>query len=94
MVNLYIATTGNDSTGNGTQGSPYLTLSQAISVASNGDVIKVESGTYTSASGITVSKEVTIEAVNPASKPRFEITTAANATAINVTSSLTSPLTI
>jgi len=40
------ATGGNDSTGNGSSGSPYATLHKADSVATAGSVIRVRPGTY------------------------------------------------
>ena len=87
MATYYISTTGNDSTGDGSQGNPYLTLAQAVSVASNGDTIKVETGTYVYAAAQTIAKELTIEAADPANKPRFEITTAVNGFAVTINAS-------
>ena len=46
-ANIFISPTGNDTTGNGSIGSPYATLAKATSVASPGDTIQVRSGTYT-----------------------------------------------
>ena len=43
---IYIKTTGNDGTGAGTSGNPYLTLNKALSVISSGDIIDIGSGTY------------------------------------------------
>ena len=37
----YVATTGNDSTGNGSRELPFLTISAAITAASTGDTIHV-----------------------------------------------------
>ena len=50
---LYVATTGNDSTGTGAIGSPYATISKANSMltAGVGGTIYVRGGTYTMASG-------------------------------------------
>jgi hypothetical protein len=42
----YVATNGNDTTGNGTIGAPYATLKQAITVAASGDSIVVRGGVY------------------------------------------------
>lgn len=42
----HIATTGNDGTGDGTVGTPWLTLAYAITQASSGDSIYVTAGTY------------------------------------------------
>lgn len=43
----YIAPTGNDSTGNGSTGTPWLTLSEAFTNMSGGDTLIVKDGTYT-----------------------------------------------
>jgi Concanavalin A-like lectin/glucanases superfamily/Protein of unknown function (DUF1565) len=53
---IYVATTGNDSSGNGSIGSPYRTLSKALSVASSGSTIVLRAGVYREANlaaGIT-----------------------------------------
>ena len=42
----HIATTGNDGTGDGSEGTPWLTLAHAISQASSGDSIYVTAGIY------------------------------------------------
>jgi len=55
----YVATTGNDGTGDGSTGAPWATIQYAISQAASGDTIVVEGGTYF---GATVDKAVTIEA--------------------------------
>src|SRR5260221_4071256 len=47
----YISPTGNDTTGDGTQGNPYLTMTKADSVSSNGDTVIALSGTYTLPAG-------------------------------------------
>ena len=52
MADIYVTTSGNDSSGNGSVGSPYLTISKAFAAASNYDVIIVnDSGTYTVVEG-------------------------------------------
>lgn len=44
---IYVATTGNDTTGNGSAETPYATITKAISVATaNVDTISVAGGTY------------------------------------------------
>jgi uncharacterized protein (TIGR02145 family) len=43
---LYVSSTGSDSTGNGTIGSPWLTLNKAWSNVSAGDIIYMRGGTY------------------------------------------------
>ena len=47
MATIYVATTGNDSTGDGSVGNPYASPGKAASVAGSGDTIYVKSGTYT-----------------------------------------------
>jgi hypothetical protein len=51
---LYVATTGNDTTGNGSSGSPYLTLQRGFDAISPGGTLHVTSGTYTQASGVVL----------------------------------------
>jgi hypothetical protein len=46
----YVATTGSDTTGNGTDNNPYATINQAGSVANPGDTVLVLSGTYSETS--------------------------------------------
>ena len=43
---IYVATTGNDTTGNGSKAAPYLTIGKALSVAVAGDGILLATGTY------------------------------------------------
>jgi hypothetical protein len=43
----WVATTGSDTSGNGTSGAPYATITKAASVAVGGDTIKVKAGNYT-----------------------------------------------
>ena len=45
--NYYVATTGNDSTGNGSSGNPWATIAHADSLAQPGWTVHVGSGTYT-----------------------------------------------
>jgi hypothetical protein len=40
MAIWYIGTTGSDTAGNGTSGSPYATVNKCLSICSNGDTIK------------------------------------------------------
>lgn len=47
MATYYISPTGNDSTGAGTQVSPWATISKAVSSSSSGDTISCLAGTYT-----------------------------------------------
>ena len=44
----YVATNGNDNTGNGSINQPFASLTRAIEAANPGDVIELRNGTYTS----------------------------------------------
>ena len=69
MTNYYIApathptTPGNDTTGNGSSGTPWATISKAHTSASSGDTVICKDGTYAWASQ-TFSKSLTIAAEN------------------------------
>ncbi len=58
---IYVSTTGNDATGNGTSGNPYATLHKASTVAVNGDVIHINAGRYTENNQCTIATGVSIE---------------------------------
>jgi len=49
---VYVATTGNDGTGDGTSGNPYMTIATGIANASAGDTVFVKAGTYTISTAI------------------------------------------
>jgi hypothetical protein len=46
VADVYVATSGNDSTGDGSSGNPYASPGKAVGVASAGDTIWVKAGTY------------------------------------------------
>jgi hypothetical protein len=46
MTIYYVRKDGNDTTGNGSTGTPWLTLSKVLSVATGGDTVNVGAGTY------------------------------------------------
>ena len=47
MPTIYVTTSGNDTTGTGTEANPYLTISKAHAAASGGDTIIInDNGTY------------------------------------------------
>src|SRR5437868_9879647 len=47
------ASTGNDTTGNGTVGTPWKTIKKGMAVATSGDIIYVAAGTYDTTNGET-----------------------------------------
>lgn len=47
MATYYISPSGNDSTGNGSQGNPWQTIAKAITASASGDTINLAAGTYT-----------------------------------------------
>lgn len=54
MTTIHVATTGNDTTGDGSSGNPYATILKGSQVAVAGDTVLVHDGTYTG--GFTTSK--------------------------------------
>ncbi len=50
----YISTTGNDSTGDGTIGNPYKTLSKAVNVSGLSDTLIMRGGSYTPGSNTRI----------------------------------------
>ena len=56
----WVATNGNDTTGNGTSGNPYLTIGKAISVMSAGGEVIVKDGTYSGTANWISTVQVTI----------------------------------
>jgi hypothetical protein len=64
VATYYInASTGNDTTGSGTAGSPWLTVSKAHTMASDGDTVVLQStsSTYNHTSALTFTKSLTIQ---------------------------------
>ncbi len=61
MATYYLGATGSDSTGAGTIGNPYLTITKANTVASNGDTVICLNGTYTWVSS-SITKTLNIQA--------------------------------
>jgi len=57
---IYVATTGNDGTGDGTSGAPYLTVAYAITQATSGDTIYINAGTYNIGTTITVPEAISL----------------------------------
>lgn len=58
----YVATTGNDTTGDGSSGNPFATINKAVNAASPGDSIYVAPGTYTFSTSprVTVNKPLSL----------------------------------
>jgi len=57
---VYVATTGNDGTGDGTSGNPYLTIATGISHASAGDTVFIVAGTYNVSTQIVLPVQVSL----------------------------------
>jgi len=66
---VFIAPYGNDTTGTGAVGSPYATLTKALTVATTGQTIKARAGTYREKCTISTAN-VAIEGYGT-EKPRF-----------------------
>ncbi len=67
MATKYISTTGNDSTGDGSIGTPWRTLFKATSVVTTpGDIIHVVAGTYNETQQSILAPGVSIEGEGPA----------------------------
>lgn len=81
---FYVSTTGNDGTGDGSSGNPWLTIQFAINHASvtPGSTIEVAAGTY--AENLTISKAITLISTSGAASTTIS---APGGTAINITSS-------
>lgn len=58
MTTYYIATTGNDTTGVGSVGNPWLTLAKFLSSSASGDTCIVAAGTYTWATATITSRTI------------------------------------
>jgi len=57
---VYVSSTGNDNTGDGSSGTPYLTLTKGIQQVADGGTVNVAAGTYIETTMITLDKDVTI----------------------------------
>lgn len=64
-ANYYVATNGNDTTGNGSINQPYRSLAKAVSVSSAGNLIYMRGGTYTTNATVTISTGHNGSAANP-----------------------------
>lgn len=52
---IWVATTGNDSTGDGSSGAPYKTITKGVSVATPGKTVIIKDGTYVETVNINCS---------------------------------------
>jgi len=57
---IYVSTTGNDGTGDGTAAAPYATIATGISHASSGDTVYVVAGTYNITTQMSVGTGISI----------------------------------
>ena len=64
MATYYISPTGNDTTGDGSSGNPYLTIAKCVAVGANGDTIICKDGTYAFVTTNFITKSFSIEAEN------------------------------
>jgi len=55
---FYVSTTGSDSRGNGSESSPFATITHAVSLAVAGQTVIVESGTYSEM--VLITKQLTL----------------------------------
>ncbi|MEM6820639.1 MAG: right-handed parallel beta-helix repeat-containing protein [Verrucomicrobiota bacterium] len=76
---IYVATNGNDSTGNGSSSKPYKTVWFAMKKVNAGDTMRIKPGTYneTKSTGInktgtSSSKKIIIRADNPSNRPTID----------------------
>lgn len=62
-ADIYVNTTGNDTTGNGTSENPFLTIEKGVSTAVAGDTVNIADGTYsgTGNNQITIYQPITIQ---------------------------------
>jgi hypothetical protein len=64
---IFVSTSGNNTTGDGTVVNPYQTIQYAIGTAVNGDVITILDGIYTGAGNVNIStqgKQITVQSQN------------------------------
>jgi hypothetical protein len=76
---IYVATDGNDATGDGTIGEPYLTLTKALSVVAAGGEIVMRKGVYRNEVNLSVTQsnvtirgyrdDINADPLNPANWP-------------------------
>jgi hypothetical protein len=57
----YVSTTGSDSNSGDNINEPYRTIAQALSVATNGDIVNISAGVYEETCPLTVPRGVTVK---------------------------------
>lgn len=62
MATYYISPAGNDTTGDGSSGNPWLTFSKFLSSSASGDTCSAANGTYTFVSGLVINNRNLIAA--------------------------------
>lgn len=60
-TDIYVSTSGSDTTGNGSSAAPFATINKALSVVASGGTIHVEAGTYTEGFSVDHKTSVTID---------------------------------
>ncbi|MTK64220.1 MAG: PKD domain-containing protein, partial [Methanobacterium sp.] len=66
LNDVYVSTTGSDTTGDGTNTNPFATIQKSLNFVVNGGTIHLQSGTYkTNGVPITVTNNVTFMGENP-----------------------------
>jgi len=61
---IYVSTTGSNTTGNGSLANPYLTIQHAITNAVNGQIVTILPGTYSGSGNVNIStqgKQITVQ---------------------------------
>jgi hypothetical protein len=59
QTNYYVATSGNDGTGDGTSGNPWRTIQYAINHSNGGDIVHAAAGTYNES--VLINKTLTLQ---------------------------------
>ncbi len=60
-ADIYVSTSGSDTTGNGSSAAPFATINKALSQVATGGTIHVEAGTYTEGFSVLNKTDVTIQ---------------------------------